>query len=293
MTTPPVWGVDVSAIQGSVPFDALARGGAAYAFLRCKVGNDQGRDKMFAANVALARACGIFPGAYQFAYPLPHLDPAEQVRAFLDAAQVDGHVLGTFKGELPMALDLEWPPPDGLKKPDGTVGKGWKEWGCEASQILAWGLAALAEMSKQMEQPPVIYTYPHFLKRVLVGASAADLAELGSYPLWIAGGAGYQNGDGHTPDLEKEHPPIVEPWGGRWLFWQYDGNGGRRMPNGADADFNLFNGDLAALRELVGFEPPSDGSETFIHVVDAIAEANHHMVEDSIREYRLAREMGA
>lgn len=38
----PVWGADVSAIQGVVPFGDLAALGASFVYLRCKVGNDYG-----------------------------------------------------------------------------------------------------------------------------------------------------------------------------------------------------------------------------------------------------------
>ncbi len=55
---------------------------------------------------------------------------------------------------------------------------------------------------------------------------------LADYPLWIASyGAS---------------PSIPAPWSS-WTMWQYDGNGGQRMPNGGDADFNWFNGDEEAL----------------------------------------------
>lgn len=284
-----IWGVDVSALQGLVPFDALAQAGCSFAYLRCKIGNDSGHDSRFAANVAAAKSCGIIQGAYHFAYPLPHLRPADQVRGFIEAAMVDGdHPLGAHRGELPMALDLEWPPPEGLRKPDGTTGKGWREWGCNAPQIRDWCLEALEETHAALGYAPIVYSYPHWLARVLEGATARELDSFARYPLWIAGGKFYQTSNGELPNLAVDRPPAVPAWGSAWKVWQFDGNGGKRLPNGVDADFNVFNGSAEDLREfagLPGYVPPTPT----VSALDPIAVANRHMLDEEIRAYRASR----
>lgn len=279
-----IWGVDVSAIQGVVPFDALAKQGARYAYLRCKVGNDRGIDPRFIGNAQNALANGIAAGAYCFAYPLPHIRPAEAAQTFYESTWGGGRHLGDNRGELPLALDLEWPPPERLT----PNGKGWTEWGCSAPQIIDWALECLHALHLCTGYVPVLYSYPHFLKRLFADATPSDLAAFAGYPLWIAGGANYQNGAGKLPDLEKESPPLVAPWNDGWTLWQYDGNGGARLPNGVDADFNIFHGDEAAFRSFTG---ASDGQPSAPPPRrDAVAEANGHMLEDEIRAYRAARD---
>lgn len=294
-----IFGVDVSAIQGVVPWQTLAANAQAirFAYLRCKVGNDPGRDSRFVANALGAAAAGILPGAYCFAYPLPHLKPEDQVSGFMEASLIPdvgyyangSHHLGDNIGELPMALDLEWPPPEGLKKPDGTVGKGWREWGCDARQILRWSLAALADMRERLGYEPVVYTYPHFMKRIAEGVTADELAELAQYPLWIAGGKFYEAGNAGAFPIEGDKPPIPKPWGDHKI-WQFDGNGGLRLPgSGADADFNAFNGTLEELRKFAEL-PEGVASMAPPPMLDAIAVANRHIVEEDIRAYRAERE---
>src|SRR5579864_9557685 len=98
-------GLDVSAAQGRVDWGCVAGMGCRFAIIKCKQGND-GIDPRFAENVAGAKAAGLLVGAYHFAYPLPKLDPRAQARAFFEASS-----LGNRAGELPPALDLEWPAP--------------------------------------------------------------------------------------------------------------------------------------------------------------------------------------
>ena len=81
-------------------------------------------------------------------------------------------------------------------------------------------------------RPCMVYTYPSFWDGL--GNPAAP--EFGARPLWIA-------------NYGVKKPKLPRPWSA-WTFWQYDGNGGKRLPQGIDSDFNWFNGDEAALKEL-------------------------------------------
>lgn len=271
-----IWGVDVSSIQNTVPWSALADQGASFAFLRCKIGNDAGHDSHFATNVTAAGAASLVVAPYHFAYPLPHLKPAEQVAGFVEASRIGGDLIGARPGDLPPALDLEWPPPVALK----PGGKGWREWGCSAQQIVDWALEALDGMTEAWGTRPVVYVYPDFMRHVRDGASPLSLVDLAKFPLWIAGGARYGTANTTLPDLATERPPVPDPWRS-WAFWQFDGNGGRKLPNGVDADHDVFNGTIDDLRALTGM--PSAPAVPVI--ADPITTANHHAISDLVSRY--------
>jgi lysozyme len=228
-------GFDASAVQGVVPWQACADADMRFTILRGQIGND-GFDPSFKANVLGAKGAGIIPFAYCFAYPLPSprddegkelhpgRDPRDQARLFVDrvcAAHPSMH-------GRPLFLDFEWPEP-----------QDWAKWGCTAEQISAWCAACAEEVETYSGRTPILYTYPDWWAHV----SKADVSWATLYPLWIA-----SYGPRAWPDLGSS-PPIPAPWAD-WLFWQWDGNGGMRLPNGVDADFVVFNGDEDALRRL-------------------------------------------
>ena len=213
-------GLDASSVQGHLPIDALDAAGCKFLISKCKQGND-GKDPVFEANTAAAKAKGWTVGAYHFMYPLPKLDPVAQAEGFFAASS-----LGSLDGELPPALDLEWPDPDA----------GWAKWGCTAPQIADWSRKCAERVAELYGCKPLIYIYPYFAAKLRGrGPTGGDLSWLVDYPLWIAS---------YAPK-----PTIPAPWS-TWTMWQYDGNGGEKMPNGGDADFNRFNGDEDALAQL-------------------------------------------
>jgi lysozyme len=218
-------GIDASAVQGLLNIDALDAAGCKFLIAKCKQGND-GKDPFFERNIAAAMSKGWAVGAYHFMYPLPHLDPEEQADGFYAASS-----LGSAYGDLPPALDLEWPDPDG-----------WAKWNCTANQISEFARRCAERVTQLYGRRPLIYIYPYFAQRL----AAASMAWLADYPLWIAS---------YMPK-----PSIPKPWTD-WTIWQYDGNGGAKMPGGGDADFNWFNGDAAALAAFCGSpastEPPT------------------------------------
>lgn len=220
-------GIDASSVQGLLQVDALDAAGVRFLIHKCKQGND-GKDPYFERNVAAARAKGWHVGAYHFLYPIPKLDPAAQADGFFAAS-----TLGQADGELPPALDLEWPDPDA----------GWAKWGCTPAQICDWSRRCVERVAELYGRKPLIYIYPYFAQRL---ASGGDMSWLAEYPLWIAS--------------YEPKPRIPKPWNS-WSVWQYDGNGGARMPNGVDADFNWFNGDEAALEAFARRPAPSPAPE--------------------------------
>ena len=269
----PAYGVDVSVIQQKLPLQAMKDADLVFVYSRCQVGNNNpGRDPMFEPNVVGARAVDVFRGGYFFPFPLPHLEPIAQADMFLRSAMVDGHPVGAEPGELPPAYDLEWPPPED-----------WAKKACTADQIVDWSLTCLARIASGFGQAPVIYSYPYFLQAL---SKAKRYAELMQYKLWIAGGAGYLTRT-ERPDYAKEQPPIVPGWGRDWLFHQWNGNNGARLPNGVDADFDGFNGSLEDLAALCHENPVDTAPELDPAVI--AAQASSLIIEDGLHEYRQAR----
>src|SRR5689334_14530013 len=116
-------GIDVSSIQGPlIDWIAVAKSGVRFAMIRCGYGNNSA-DRLFAQSAAKASAAGLKVGAYHVGFPLPE-DPAHPGRSGKDQARKHFEASGGWgsrDGELPPALDLEWPAP-------GTPE--WLQYGC-------------------------------------------------------------------------------------------------------------------------------------------------------------------
>ena len=276
-------GVDVSALQGVVPWGTVARD-IRFAYLRGAIGNETMPDARFVENVRAAKCAGVIVGAYFFAYPLPHLDPEWQAAHAGNLLSVDGKVVGASHGELPIALDLEWPPPF-ERADDGTFVNGWTKRGCNAAQIRSWALRALDVLGARIGCQPVLYTYPFFWERVIAGATPHELAAFSSCPLWIAD---YRTRE-HVPS-PRELPHIPSPWrecGDAIVIWQHDGNGGLRLPNGVDADFNVLVGGENDLARLIGFR--AECAPSIVDVERARLHADAYMIEEEIVRHRMIR----
>lgn len=229
-------GLDASSVQGALPFSKLDPA-LRFVILKAQQGND-GFDPWFGRNMKAALVNGLEPFAYCFAYPLPPQNPGsviaggipgrnplEQAKLCVDRV----HAFPEMRGR-PLFLDLEWPPPNE-----------WAKWGCTAEQISGWCRLFCAEVERLSGVTPVIYTYPWWWGAV----SQADTSWAADYDLWMAD---YRHA-GSWPS-EGASPVIPRPWDD-WLFWQFDGDKGLRLPNGVDADFCVFNGTEAELRALV------------------------------------------
>jgi lysozyme len=111
------------------------------------------------------------------------------------------------RSELPPVLDLELT--GGLAGPE-VARRAFAF--IEATEAL-WG------------RPCTVYTAQWFWS--LIGDPPGP--EFGERPLWVA-------------HYGVKSPAIPRPWRERgWAIWQFDGNGGRRLP-GVDGDFDYFNG---------------------------------------------------
>lgn len=104
-------GIDVSELNGYIPWDALQAEGVRFCYVRAAYGKT-GRDSMFAENVRQAHAHGMLVGAYHYDYSLTPADAAENARNCSAAIRDAGVLL-----ELPVFYDLE--DADGWKERHG------------------------------------------------------------------------------------------------------------------------------------------------------------------------------
>lgn len=191
-------GIDISSVQGTVDFKAVAATGVQFCIIKCGNGND-GIDPDYATNLAGAKAAGLHVGAYHFVYPLPTI-PGHESRA--PAAQAAAHFKAS-QGVLPFC-DLEWP-----EEPD------WARWGIDATFIVQWVTEYLQAYEKLSGQRPIVYTYPYFAETIKLPTSFAQ-----TYKLWIAS--------------YETTPTIPAPWTD-FVVWQNSG-GTQKLPNGASVD---------------------------------------------------------
>lgn len=194
-------GIDISSVQGTVDFKAVAATGVQFCIIKCGNGND-GIDPDYATNLTSAKAAGLYVGCYHFVYPLP-TTPSEPSRS--PAAQAAAHFKAS-QGALPFC-DLEWP-----EEPD------WAKWGCTAASIVEWVTEYLQAYEKLSGQRPIVYTYPNFAETVKLPASFAQ-----TYKLWIAS--------------YETTPTIPAPWS-NYAIWQNSG-GSWKLPNGVPCDTDL------------------------------------------------------
>jgi lysozyme len=215
-------GIDVSCVQVE-PIDWT---GLDFAWVKCGNGND-GNDPMFLHHITSARAAGLVVGAYHVGFPLPS-DPAHpgrepelQARAhYQQSASVIRDV-----GDLPTALDLEWPIPGSDK---------WRQFGLSAAFVRGWALAYLAEAERLCGRTPVLYDgFPDYW----AGIDGADEAAFARYPLWVVD---YPAPWQHRVPTDDHMLVVPKPWTA-WTFWQHCG-GGIRLANGVPVDGNVFNG---------------------------------------------------
>jgi hypothetical protein len=266
-----------SAIQGRLPAAAMKTSGLEVCWLRGKVGNNLGRDALFEENARALKGNGIRTSPYEFAFPLKHLDPIEQAKGFAAASIVDGDLVGSRDGEPPPGYDLEWPPPEE-----------WTKRGIDADFVVDFALAQLAQMTADWRRRPLVYLYPWFAVSL---SRAKNFTKLIAYPLWIAGGPGYINGPGTWPTTWNA--PKVPGWGDGAIVNQFDGNGGMKLPNGVDADFNVFRGSLADLETFCRVSqviPDEPGSLDEPPPPEVIAEQMAGvLVDDAVSAYRRER----
>ncbi len=211
-------GIDVSSVQGVVPWDKLTN--VDFAFIKACQGNEINVDPFMKTNVEQARKAGIKASVYLFAYPLPN-DGKHSGRDPRDQARIHRNLTSCLELDLPPAVDLEWPEP-----------QDWKKWSCSPAQIRDWSLEYLDEATDIWGCKPIVYTYPFWWKAV---SAAGGMEPFADYPLWIADYNQYM----HATPPATAKPVVPFPWTD-WTYWQHTG-GGMKLPNGAPCDYSVCN----------------------------------------------------
>ena len=159
--------------------------------------------------MAAVRASGKLAGAYHFAWP--NQNPTTEAANFVKAA-------GLRPGEL-ACLDME----------RQTAGESW------ATRV-AYALTWCSEVKRQTGATPLIYVNWNWIKGMRSAATAAQWAELTTYPCWLA----------EWSDVAGQHSTINGQGGtseGGWpiAMHQYG------VINGLDRDYTA---DIDGLRKL-------------------------------------------
>lgn len=220
----PTLGIDVSAAQGELSqeaWNAIAAAGIEFAYLKATEGQGY-LDAHYVANRERARAAGLLTGAYHYFWATR---PAYEQAMWFHKTTSD------FAHELPPVMDFE--SMKGMKPVDALY---------RAHEFLA---TCEGLFGRRL----VFYTYPSFWWQLQATKSfgpieMSKLRDIGTRDLWIA----------HYGVVQ---PNVQWPWT-RYFLWQFDGDGGRKLPSGVDADFNWYDGSLADLRAYCGLERDTD-----------------------------------
>ena len=215
-----VSGMDVSAYQGAIDWNAVATANLTFAYLRASEQNGI-PDERFAANYSSAKGIGMYAGAYHRARP----DVAggrAQADYFISQSQYvrDGRTL-------PPMLDIEWPRSNWSGLNDC--------YNMTPAQLVAWIREFVDRVFVLTGVRAVIYTNPNWWN-----PCTANNETFGDHPLFNSG---------YLPSP----PPPPSGWS-TWTFWQYTSSASvPGVTGGVDGD--VFNGDYLALARLAGGSP--------------------------------------
>ena len=141
-------GVDVNGAKGAIDWRCVKAAGFGFAFVKATEGRTFD-DERFSFNRRAAKAAGLVVGAYHYARP-DNNTPEAEAEHFLRVARPK-------RGELLPALDWETDPP-----------------------TAAWALRFLRAVESEIGRPPILYTYPEFLRRT------GHLSDFHCFPLWYS-----------------------------------------------------------------------------------------------------------
>ena len=202
---PTIKGIDISAVQGLVDFQAVKAAGIDFCIRRCGVGNN-GIDAYYQRNMTAGTAAGLKMATYNFLFPLPNT-PSEPLRDPTAQAQYHAKAVGGLTKVI--FADFEWP-----------VQADWAKWGCSAPQIAQWLATYLQAYEDYTGIRPIVYTYPDYARSINLPAAIGR-----KYRLWIA-------------SYDTTTPLIPAPWT-NYILWRNGGGTGRLPPSGIPVDTDL------------------------------------------------------
>jgi lysozyme len=151
-------GIDVSHWQGVIDWDAVARAGIRFAFIKATEGATY-TDPSFQRNRSEARRAGVLTGAYHY---------------FRSSSEVDKQVENFFRVTGPL-VELDLPPVLDVEDPAQWTGKSKLHL---TELVLRW----LDGVEKGLGIKPLVYVSPSFAESMLDDRCA----RLGEFPLWVA-----------------------------------------------------------------------------------------------------------
>jgi GH25 family lysozyme M1 (1,4-beta-N-acetylmuramidase) len=198
-------GVDVASYQhphgAAIDWSRVAAAGYKFAFIKATEG-DYYVNPYYAADLAQAKAAGLYATGYHFAVPNVSGGASQAEYAVRNGDYTaDGRTL-------PLALDIEYNP------------YGAECYGLSAARMVAWVSAFTTEVQRLTGQRPIIYTTADWWHTCTGGSTA-----FGSDPLWVAGWG-------------SSSPPMPAGWR-NWTFWQYTSRGSVPGITG-DVDISYF-----------------------------------------------------
>jgi lysozyme len=229
-----VLGIDVSIAQGkALDWPSIAASGVKYCFAKSTEAQAY-VDPSFARNVSEMKKAGIYVGSYHYFWPSRDAE-AQAEHYFKVAGSVN---------ELPPVIDWE------TRK------------GVPIGEMLHRVNRFVQATEALWKRPCIVYSYPSFLAGVthdgqLDAVGRHKFYQLASRDLWIA-------------NYGVKSPRIEHPWQ-MWRFWQFDGDGGKRLPQGIDSDFNWFAGSEAELHDYVKNGPPPANAFGVYEIQGALA----------------------
>jgi len=197
-------GIDISHWQGPIDWTQVSAAGKRFAYMKASEGTTF-VDPTYLTNWALARAAGMYVGAYHFANPSLDIgDAVAEANHFVDTAL-------PASGELLPVLDLE------------------SSGGLAPADLIAWVQGYLEQVYQRTGARGVIYGSPNFWKTYM--GDTTWFGANGYEVLWVA----------HWT-LAPAPTVAGGDWGGNgWTFWQYTSDGSVPGITGR-VDLNRYNG---------------------------------------------------
>lgn len=232
-STPPIRGIDVSSHDANVDFDAVAKSGRAFAFIKATEGLGY-VSPYFDSQHIRARAAGLMTGPYHYLLGLQ--DGRAQADFFLAT-------IGTTRqpGDLPPAVDIE---------KDNNVGVG-------PDRMIPTAEAFCARIRAVLGVDPLVYTYPDYWRTDMGNPRA-----LSQYPLWMASYnpvgpsivGGWKSAAFWQNDDHGDVPGVREGW---------ERNNPARPSGRGSCDTDIFMGTMAQLRALAGYKEAQVATQFF------------------------------
>lgn len=225
-----IFGIDSAHWQGVLPVSQLEAAGLSFAIVKATHGASASPDSQFKTSWKRLSDSPILQSAYGW---FTDADPNLQAEAMIRAVE------RVQDCDIPLGVDFEEP---------STIFRG-----NELLDRLRVMLARVRQLSGQRKI--LLYSGAWYIDKFVGDVPMDDIIEENFY--WHSEYPRLILRDKRAcgllpPELPK--PRLPRAWikkGAEETIWQYDGTGGCVLPNGVDADFNIFNGTVEEMRALL------------------------------------------